>query len=89
MLKVLISTFLIVFFAELGDKTQLSTMFIASKTKYPKIVFIGSSIALIMSSALAVVLGLYMKRYIPEEFIRYGGAVIFILFGILMLIDGI
>ncbi len=87
MFKTLISTFVVVFLAELGDKTQLSTMLMASKSEYPKGVFIGSAVALIMSSALAVFVGLYIKKSIPEQFIKYGGALIFIIIGICMLVD--
>lgn len=87
MIKTLITAFIVVFISELGDKTQLSTMLMASKSVYPKVVFIGSSLALILSSALAVCLGLYLKKFIPEEFIRYGGAFIFLTIGLLMLVD--
>ncbi len=87
MLKTFIGTLLTVFIAELGDKTQLTTVLMASKSESPKSVFIGSAVALIASSALAVCLGLYMKKNIPEQFIRYGGALIFIIIGVYMLFD--
>lgn len=87
LLKALFTAFIVVFISELGDKTQLSTMLMASKSVHPKVVFIGSSLALILSSALAVCFGLYLKKFIPEEFIRYGGALVFVTVGLLMLFD--
>ncbi len=52
MLKAIFSTFILVFIAELGDKTQLATMLISAKSKSIIPVFIGASLALICSSAL-------------------------------------
>ena len=54
MWKIILSTFFLVFIAELGDKTQLSTMILASKTKNPIAVFIGGACALIVTSLIGV-----------------------------------
>ena len=57
-LKLLITVFATILVAELGDKTQLSTMLYASGAQNSKwAVFLGSAIALVTSSALAVFVG--------------------------------
>ncbi|HBN28326.1 MAG TPA: hypothetical protein DD421_04720, partial [Clostridiaceae bacterium] len=43
MLKIIFSTFFLVFLAELGDKTQITTMMLASESKSKTAVFIGSA----------------------------------------------
>ena len=57
MWKIILTTFGLVFIAELGDKTQLSTMLLASKTKTPLSVFVGAACALVLSSLLGVFAG--------------------------------
>jgi putative Ca2+/H+ antiporter (TMEM165/GDT1 family) len=84
-LKAIFTTFVLVFIAELGDKTQLSTMILASKSDSIWYVFLGSSIALILSSLLGVFAGSLIHKYIPLYYIQLlsGGA--FIIVGILLL----
>jgi len=84
-LKSIFTTFILVFLAELGDKTQLSTMMLASKSESIWHVFIGSAVALILSSLLGVFAGSLLHKYIPIYYMQLisGGA--FILIGILLL----
>ena len=56
-LRVLLTTFGVIFLAEMGDKTQLAAMTMAAQTKRPWAVFIGASLALASVSALGVVVG--------------------------------
>ena len=84
-LRVLLTTFGIIFLAEMGDKTQLAAMTMAAQTKRPWAVFIGSSLALTAVSALGVVLGSVIGDYVPLEWVKRGAAVAFIIIGILML----
>ena len=51
-LSLLLSTFLTVFIAELGDKTQLATLTISGTSNKPLAVFLGSSSALVFASLL-------------------------------------
>ena len=56
-MRELITMFVAIFVAELGDKTQLATMLFASEKKMaPLAVFAASASALVLSSAIAVLL---------------------------------
>lgn len=83
--RVLLTTFGIIFLAEMGDKTQLAAMTMSAQTKKPWAVFIGSSLALAAVSALGVVVGGVIGEYVPLEWVKRGAAVAFIIIGILML----
>lgn len=82
-LKLLTTVFATVFVAELGDKTQLSTMLYASGTPNGKLtVFLGSALALVLSSALGVFAGAQLgERLDPKLLARIAGAA-FILIGV-------
>jgi putative Ca2+/H+ antiporter (TMEM165/GDT1 family) len=83
--RVLMTTFGIIFLAEMGDKTQLAAMTMAAQTKRPWAVFIGASLALAAVSALGVVVGGVIGDYVPLEWVKRGAAVAFIVIGVLML----
>ena len=84
MIKTILTAFFLVFLAELGDKTQLSTMLLASKANSIWYVFIGSACALILSSLLGVLAGSVIQKYIPTSYIQFGSGIAFILVGILL-----
>ena len=71
MWRTIFSTFILVFLAELGDKTQLSTMLLASKSNSIWHVFIGSACALVLSSILGVLAGSTIHKYIPGLYSSY------------------
>ena len=74
--------FLVVFLAELGDKTQLATlMFAASKGSHPLAVFLAALAALTISTALAVCLGSLALRTLPLASIKFAAGLGFILIG--------
>jgi len=71
-LKILLTVFVSVFIAELGDKTQLATMLFASDKDVSKwIVFLGASLALIASSALGVLAGGAVSNYMSARHLQY------------------
>jgi Ca2+/H+ antiporter, TMEM165/GDT1 family len=84
--RVLLTTFGIIFLAEMGDKTQLAAMTMAAQTKRPWAVFIGSSLALAAVSALGVIVGSVIGEYIPLDWVKRGAAVAFIVIGVLILL---
>jgi len=84
-LRVLFTTFGIIFLAEMGDKTQLAAMTMAAQTKRPWAVFIGASVALAAVSGLGVIVGSVIGDYVPLIWVKRIAAVAFIVIGVLML----
>lgn len=65
MLMKLLPIFAIVFMAELGDKTQLATLLFASDRElHPFAVFLAAAGALVVATAMAVLVGNYGARYL-------------------------
>ena len=73
-----------IFLAELGDKTQLATLSFAAESKSRIAVFLGSAVALVLSSLLAVLVGTGLNRVMPANYIKTGAGVLFILLGVWM-----
>lgn len=89
MIKLIFSTFITIFLAELGDKTQIATMMLAANSKQKIVIFIGSSLALVCSSLVAVLVGDKLSSLIPPQYIQKGAAIAFITIGILLLLNKI
>ncbi len=87
-LKLLISTFGIIFLAELGDKTQLAILAFAAESKSGAAVFIGSSMALVLTSFLAVVFGAALGRLVPANYMRTGVGSLVVVLGLWILFSG-
>ena len=76
------------FLAELGDKTMLATITLAS-TDGVLGVWIGSAVGMVAADALAILVGQQVAKRIPEKVIRYGSAASFVVFGALLVIEGL
>ena len=85
-LKAFAVTFGLVFLAELGDKTQLTTMVLAARTRAPLAIFIAAGLALVLSSLIGVVFGDALTRLIPLRYIQKGAGVVFVLIGGMLLL---
>ena len=88
-LQIFGSTFLMIFLAELGDKTQISTFAFASEAKSPLSVFLGASLALVCTSFLGVVLGGVLGRFVPERIMKFAAALVFLGFGAWTLVEAV
>ena len=75
------------FMAELGDKTMLSTITLASTHPFLP-VWLGSTIGMVISDGLAIIAGKMLGARLPENSIKIGAAVIFFLFGIFSMYEG-
>lgn len=65
--SVFFSTFLTIFLAELGDKTQVTTMLMSAESQSPWVVFAGAGLALISTSLIGVLLGQWLSKRVSEE----------------------
>jgi len=83
-LKILLSTFALLFVAELGDKTQLAVISMTAKHRTPLWVFVGATLALTAVTALGVFGGEILTRFIPELVLRRLAALLFVVMGLLM-----
>ena len=81
-LSLLLSTFLTVFIAELGDKTQLATLTISGTSNRPLAVFLGSSSALVLASLLGALTGGSFSTFLPEVFLKSLASLTFLIIGI-------
>jgi Ca2+/H+ antiporter, TMEM165/GDT1 family len=73
------------FLAELGDKTMLATVTIASQQKAAIAVWLGSTIGMVLSDGLAIWVGTVLGKQLPEKAIKYGAAATFIITGLFTL----
>lgn len=70
--------------AELGDKTMLATVTLATQHDWLG-TWLGSTAGMVIADALAVGFGLFLGRRLPERTIRYGAAGLFAVLGVWML----
>lgn len=69
------------FMVEMGDKTQLATISLAIQYSNVLSVLMGTTLAMVVADAIGIVIGIVMRKHIPEQGIKWFSAVVFILFG--------
>ncbi len=73
------STFVTIFLAELGDKTQVTTLLMSAESQSPWIVFTGAALALITTSLLGVIVGRWLaNRLSPKTLETAAGAALLV-----------
>ncbi len=82
--KIFMTTFGTIFLAELGDKTQLATLLMTSKTGHPLTVFVGAVLALSFVTLIGVLVGEGLISILPQNILKKGAALAFILIGLVM-----
>jgi putative Ca2+/H+ antiporter (TMEM165/GDT1 family) len=70
-------SFMTVFLAEVGDKSQLAAIALGGSSKSPRAVFFGSIAALILASFLGVIIGGGMAQVIPTKLLKALAAIAF------------
>ena len=82
-MRQLLTIFITVFVAEIGDKTQLATMLFATEEHVGRFgVFLASAGALVASSALAVLAGGLITRWVPESTLKVAAGLAFVAVGL-------
>ncbi|UAL29712.1 TMEM165/GDT1 family protein [Nocardioides rotundus] len=76
------------FLAELGDKTMLATITLATQEGWLG-TWIGSTLGMVAADALAIAVGAVLGRKLPEKVIKYGAAALFAIFGALLIAEGL
>ena len=75
------SSFLLIFAAEIGDKSQLVCMALATRYRASP-VMLGSVLAFILLNSLAVTFGVAIANWLPEIFVSAAVAILFAIFGV-------
>ncbi|MET8348305.1 MULTISPECIES: TMEM165/GDT1 family protein [unclassified Micromonospora] len=76
------------FLAELGDKTMLATITLATKYGWFG-TWLGSTIGMVAADALAILVGRMLGRRLPEKAIKYGAAVLFAICGLWLILEAV
>src|SRR5262249_38221621 len=76
------------FLAELGDKTMLATITLAT-TQGLVGTWIASTVGMVAADALAILVGQQLAKRVPEKVIRYAPAASFVVFGVLLVAEAI
>lgn len=79
---------LAIFLAELGDKTMLATVTLATTEDWLG-TWVGSTLGMVAADAIAIVVGRQLGARLPERAIKVGASALFVAFGILLLVEGI
>lgn len=78
--QIFLSTFLTIFLAELGDKTQVTTLLMSAESHAPWIVFAGAGTALVATSLIGVWLGCWLaKRVAPDTLEKAAGCLLLLI----------
>ena len=81
------STFVTIFLAEMGDKTQLATLLLSAESQSPLIVFVGAGAALIATSLVGVLLGRYLAKVLSPRTLDIAAGALLMVISILLLGD--
>jgi len=86
--KVVLSTFGLIFVAELGDKTQLAAIAMAAKSRSPVAVFVGAVAALALVTLIGVAFGETVASLIPAALLQKVSGALFVVIGVAILLFG-
>ncbi len=81
------TTFVTIFLAEIGDKTQLSTLLMSAESHSPWMVFIGSAIALLSTSLLGVLVGTWMATKLSPRTINKAAGLMLLFISLMLFWD--
>ena len=76
------------FLAELGDKTMLATITLATCEGLVG-TWLGSTVGMVAADALAIGVGQLLGKRVPDKVIRWDAAASFVLFGTILVLEGV
>ena len=71
------------FIAEMGDKTQLATVALATRFDSIIQIWLGTTCGMVIADALGIIVGIVLGKKIPERLVKWFAALVFIIFGVL------
>ncbi|NEO52804.1 MAG: TMEM165/GDT1 family protein [Okeania sp. SIO3B5] len=81
------STFVTIFLAEIGDKTQLTTLLMTAESQSPWIVFLGAGSALVTTSLLGVLLGQWLASRLSPKTVERAAGIILLLISLTLVVE--
>lgn len=82
--KIFVSTFITIFLAEIGDKTQLTTLLMTAESHSPWVVFAGAGSALVLTSFLGVLVGQWLASRISPRTLEVAAGSSLLLISVLL-----
>jgi Ca2+/H+ antiporter, TMEM165/GDT1 family len=86
-LSCFLSTFVTIFLAEIGDKTQVATLLLSAQSHNPLTVFVGAATALVATSLVGVLLGRWLSKVLQPRTLERVTGIILAIVAVLLLID--
>jgi putative Ca2+/H+ antiporter (TMEM165/GDT1 family) len=81
------TTFVTIFLAEIGDKTQLSTLLMSAESHAPWVVFLGSAAALVTTSLLGVLLGSWIATKLSPQTVEKAAGIMLLFISVMLFWD--
>lgn len=81
------STFLTIFLAELGDKTQVTTLLMSAESHSPWMVFAGAGTALVATSLIGVLLGRWLAKWLSPKTLETSAGITMLIISALVFVD--
>ena len=86
-LKLFFTTFVTIFIAEIGDKTQVTTLLMSAESQAPVTVFLGAGSALILTTSLGIGLGRLLSNRVSTEVLETATGALLMVISVLLLWD--
>jgi len=85
----IVSAFSLITLMELGDKTQFASFVLAARYGSPVMVFLGILLGAALITGSGVVIGKGLMSVVPERYLRYVAAALFLVFGVVFLVSAL
>jgi putative Ca2+/H+ antiporter (TMEM165/GDT1 family) len=84
--KAFSSAFVLIFLAELGDKTQLAALGLSATNRSTGSVLLGSLLGIGLATVLGVLAGRWLGQRFNPRYLQWAGGVLFLTLGVLLLL---